>query len=60
MQLLFFIGLSILFIAQILSDTSQMEFDDAVELLQLQEKANQLLLRGYEYKQITFMINVIW
>ncbi|XP_010787972.1 proline and serine-rich protein 3 isoform X1 [Notothenia coriiceps] len=30
----------------ILSDTSQMEFDDAVELLQLQEKANQLLLRG--------------
>ncbi|XP_063734897.1 proline and serine-rich protein 3 isoform X2 [Eleginops maclovinus] len=30
----------------ILSDTSQSEFDDAIEILHLQEKANRLLLRG--------------
>lgn len=42
-----FIWKNMFFVSQLLSDTSQGEFDDR-EILHLQEKASRLLLRGYK------------
>lgn len=48
--------LSVLFVSQIMSDTSLGEFDDT-EILHLQEEASRLLQRGYEDWLDTTMID---
>lgn len=51
-----FTVVSLVSVSQMLSDTSQGEFDDT-EIQHLQEKASRLLLKGYDNHIVTLMVN---